>query len=76
MNKVNEMREPFYLVWREDGDAPTTKHFTSESAETEAARLAKRFPGRTFHVLLVTKSAVVHPVTWIGYIDFDESVLP
>lgn len=44
---------PFWLVWNEDGRAPTFKHPNRDAAEAEAARLAASAPGRSFHVLSV-----------------------
>lgn len=47
---------PFYLVWREDGEAPARKHDSEERAQAEAMRLARMNPGVTFHVLPVAMS--------------------
>lgn len=43
---------PFWLVWREDGDNPTYRHPTQDSAESEALRLARLHPGSSFCVLM------------------------
>ncbi|MCU4601657.1 hypothetical protein [Acinetobacter ursingii] len=41
----------FYIVWNEEAGSPTYKHETQQSAEREAARLAKQNQGQKFHVL-------------------------
>ncbi|PQA72185.1 hypothetical protein [Brucella oryzae] len=41
----------FWLVWRYGGASPTFKHFTKESAESEAGRLALKEPGAVFFVV-------------------------
>lgn len=54
------MRPTFWLVWREDGRAPTVKHATQIAALREAERLARE-AGGSFHVLesVATMSQVV-----------------
>ena len=44
-------REKFWVVWREGHGMPKKKHFTKESADTEAARLASECIGDVFLVL-------------------------
>jgi hypothetical protein len=39
------------MVWREDGSAPTKKHFDKASATREAERLARGYPSTSFFVL-------------------------
>lgn len=46
-----EFRPPFWLVWCEDGGAPTVKHVTYARAKAEAQRLARSLPGKHFVVL-------------------------
>lgn len=41
----------FWMVWSPQGRAPTFKHTSKDSADTEAARLAKLNPGNQFFVL-------------------------
>lgn len=41
----------FWMVYSPQGHAPTYKHWSRESADTEAVRLAKMNPGRQFFVL-------------------------
>jgi hypothetical protein len=57
--------EPFWLVWCENGGAPTVKHPSLDSAKREAERLAKANEGRTFHVLEVVGAATVRRVDWV-----------
>ena len=44
----------FWMVWNVNGHAPTYKHASHESAVTEAERLARLNPGKTFAVLRAT----------------------
>lgn len=48
---TRKQEPPFWLVWCEDGGAPTRKHETPERAEAEAIRLAQQSPGKSFCVL-------------------------
>lgn len=41
----------FWMVWNQNSRAPTYKHPSRASAETEAARLARENPGHHFLVL-------------------------
>ena len=41
----------FWMVWSPQGRAPTHKHFSRETADAEANRLAKQHPGQEFFVL-------------------------
>lgn len=43
--------KPFWLVWNPVARAPTYRHDTAESAESEAKRLARLKPGDSFIVL-------------------------
>lgn len=42
---------PFWLVWCEDGGAPTVKHEDFARARSEAQRLARLNPGKHFVVM-------------------------
>ncbi|WVR18321.1 hypothetical protein y223_00041 [Bordetella phage PY223] len=59
--------QKFWLVWCEGKGMPTHKHKTFESAQREAERLARKFPGYEFHVL-EWMGACVKPndVVWRG----------
>lgn len=48
---MSESTPPYWLVWREDGPAPTFRHPDVCSANNEAERLAKKNPGMPFVVL-------------------------
>lgn len=48
----------FWLVWNPNGHSPTCKHPTRDSADHEAARLARLNPGQVFYVL----EPVVHVI--------------
>jgi hypothetical protein len=64
---------PFYLVWNEDGRAPTKKHESEFSAEEEARRLARGSPGQKFCVLAVV-SRIVTTDTIIERFDASDDV--
>jgi hypothetical protein len=57
----------FWLVWRDSyNSTPHYKHRSKESAEREAERLAREFPGERFYVLPALANAVckIQPVVW------------
>lgn len=58
---------PFWLVWNEQGRAPTYKHVTHESAKAEAERLAALNHGHRFHVLQLMGSCEFNAVRWTEY---------
>lgn len=45
------VRTKFWVVWNPDGQAPTMRHWTRLSADTEAQRLASLHPDQDFFVL-------------------------
>ena len=51
--------EPFWLVWNPNGNAPTYRHPSIESATREAERLARGNTGHTFIVLESVAALVV-----------------
>lgn len=54
MPNTDHDREVFWMVWRENGGAPTYRHFSKEGAVNEAGRLALQCPGEVFFVLKST----------------------
>ena len=56
----------FWVVWSPSGTNPTKKHETSDSARTEAERLAVKHPNLEFFVLETIGSWCVRPAepTW------------
>ena len=57
--------EKFWMVWRENGNAPVAMHPSLKSAEEEAARLARLNPGKNFVVLESVKFCTIDdPVHW------------
>jgi len=44
-------RDKFWLVWCPRGGTPTVRHFTRNSADAEAERLAEANPGKEFYVV-------------------------
>lgn len=50
---------PFYLVWNPNGRLPQFRHESRESAEVEAARLAREHNGQTFFVCAPIYSVTV-----------------
>ena len=57
--------EKFWMVWNENGGAPTAQHPSLKSAEAEAAWLARVNPGKRFVVLESVKFCTIDdPVKW------------
>lgn len=54
----------FWLVWDPQGGAPTYQHPTFPQARSEAERLARMNPGRTFFVLASCGKAKKTDVEW------------
>lgn len=48
---MTDFNPPFWLVWCEDGGAPTVKHKDFALARAEAQRLARNNPGKHFVVM-------------------------
>lgn len=57
------MNQGFFLVWRENGGAPTYKHPSLDAAKTEAERLTL-LHGGAFHVLASVATATKRNVDW------------
>lgn len=64
--------EPFWLIWNENGHAPTKKHSTWESARNEARRLAMVNPGEKFHILGSLETCEKLEVVWTIHRKTDE----
>lgn len=64
-----EIQQPFFLVWKLGGSAPTFQHDTYEAAVKEAERLAHLNRGQTF-VVMVSRCARVS--TDLREIDYDD----
>lgn len=58
----------FWMVWTKTGRAPTRTHALQGSAEDEADRLARKFPGKKFIVLFgFRKCSVAKPAVSGGH---------
>jgi hypothetical protein len=57
----------FWMVWREEGNSPTCRHFTKEAAILESKRLAEKHPGVKFYVLMATGHAVQSKSEFVEY---------
>lgn len=62
----------FWMVWSENGRAPTYRHYELESAKKEAERLALVDPGTTFFVLEAVECCEKMTVQWSTASDVDE----
>lgn len=68
----NRQAAPFWLVWCPTGSRPPRYlHYSRESAEQEADRLAHTHPGKTFFVV-ETRYSVNVGAQRITYINPDE----
>ena len=56
--------ETFWMIWNENGHAPTVKHTTVRAAKCEAERLARFNPGERFIVLEAIGSCIKRDVAW------------
>jgi len=59
--------KPYYYIHSPGTVAPTVKHPTVEAAQAEAARLARKHPGRTFEILqaiALTSVTLPEPATF------------
>ena len=56
-----ETENVFYMVYREGGHPPAAKHFTYESAEREATRIARKHGVKTYILKAVTLIKVKEP---------------
>jgi hypothetical protein len=56
----------FWMVWCEDGQLPTFKHGSEESARREAERLARVHSGKRFYVLVAEAACEIPdpPLIW------------
>ena len=64
---------PFWLVWCENGGEPRVKHKTLYQAETEAERLARANPGKSFCVMACASRFTERRVT-IERFDCDDGI--
>lgn len=58
---MEQQKEIFWMVWRDGGFDPQCKHYTKESAETEAKRVAGICPGSVVFVLEATAAYLLEP---------------
>ena len=57
----------FWMVWNQQGHAPTVQHISRERAVAEAERLARQCRGQTFVVLESVCARVVDDMKSIDY---------
>ena len=62
--------DKFWVVWRDKGGIPTTKHHSKDKAIAEADRLAAKETGTQFHVLEVVETikstAILSHIKYVG----------
>lgn len=56
MANTQQAADPYWLVWRLNGESPKHKHATFELADAEAQRLARTHRGAEFVVLETVRS--------------------
>lgn len=54
----------FWMIWSPQGQAPTVRHDTPESARAEAERLARANRGSEFYVLEAVSKCTKIDVVW------------
>jgi hypothetical protein len=71
------VEQPFWLVWSPEGNSPTFKHPTFESAKAECERLANLNRGSRFYVLAPVGYSIHRTVEWVPvFSDGTEQPLP
>ncbi len=55
----------FWLVWREGGNTPTSKHPNRQLASAEAERLARCNKGAHFVILRAVAAVCVSEINWV-----------
>ena len=68
--------ESFWLVWNENGHAPTFKHPSRQHADDEAIRLARQVKGQKFVVLASVNAWVVDDLKHIDMRDYNDDGIP
>lgn len=58
----------FFLVWCENGGAPTVRHADYLTASREAKRLARANPGRRFTVMVAVRGFEVNDLRETAYL--------
>lgn len=66
----------FWMVWNEQGSAPSYKHDTEESAKDEAERLARANPRHRFVVLRAIGAVIKTELTWWRFDSAADDDLP
>lgn len=72
--QIMEDSTPFWLVWNPTGFPPKYKHSSVESAEAEAARLARCNPGQEFFVLRPVSSTEKSDLTVRRFAPADQDI--
>lgn len=62
-----ETRKKFWIVWCPEEGRPQKKHNSINKARTEAKRLAKQHPGKSFIVMVADSSFQLEKATAIHY---------
>jgi hypothetical protein len=58
------------------GGAPTVKHLSEGAARSEAVRLARKYPGESFTVLVSEATVTVDNLKWENNEDDDYDKIP
>lgn len=59
---------PFWIIWNPAGaHPPSYRHYSYQSAQSEADRLAKTYRGHTFIVLRAISECKISEVQWKRY---------
>lgn len=73
---LSDRAAPFWLVWNPEGNAPTKRHLTEQSAINEAERLARQCRGKRFTVLRSIETRVVDDMRRIEHVTDIDDELP
>ena len=69
-----ESKREFWMAWSDNGNTPTVKHESEDSARRESARLGRCHPGEVFWVLKAIGASCKRDVDWVSVEGAEDSI--